>query len=156
MINLHNEHLLYVKVNIPKGLMRYKLYFRNTFVCWAVFKKCSLSVRNTFVALCSALTWFLPSQFGHLKLSCYPFHVLLKFVVLSTGTLTGMYIFSVWLRIPDSVFALCVFLTKCAQTLIYGFAPKDWYLYIGRYNFITVLDFRFSQEWLWSGLSSGI
>ncbi|PNF29985.1 hypothetical protein B7P43_G06967 [Cryptotermes secundus] len=47
------------------------------------------------------------------------------------GTLIGMYIFSVWLRISDSVFALCVFLTKCAQTLIFGFAPKDWYLYIG-------------------------
>ncbi|XP_023711244.1 proton-coupled folate transporter isoform X2 [Cryptotermes secundus] len=63
--------------------------------------------------------------------------IFLVIIVISTciisleGTLIGMYIFSVWLRISDSVFALCVFLTKCAQTLIFGFAPKDWYLYIG-------------------------
>ncbi|KDR06884.1 hypothetical protein L798_03365 [Zootermopsis nevadensis] len=47
------------------------------------------------------------------------------------GTVAGMYIFSVWLRIPDSMFASCVFLTKCGQTLICGLAPKDWYLYVG-------------------------
>jgi hypothetical protein len=140
-----------------KGLIRYKLYLRNMFVCWAVFKTFRLNVRNTFVAMFSALTWFLALQFGHGKLSCYPFHLLHTFVVISTGTLTRMDIFSVWLRIPDSVFALCVFLTNCAQTLICGFAPKDWYLYLGRHNFITELDLRFSQQWLWryNAVSSG-
>jgi PCFT/HCP family folate transporter-like MFS transporter 1/3 len=46
------------------------------------------------------------------------------------GTVTGMCVVSVWLRIPDSIFALCVFITKFAQTIISGLAPYDWYLYI--------------------------
>lgn len=46
------------------------------------------------------------------------------------GTVTGMYIFSVWLRIPDSIFAVFVFITKFAATFISGLAPHDWYLYI--------------------------
>ncbi|GFG36707.1 hypothetical protein Cfor_09425 [Coptotermes formosanus] len=46
------------------------------------------------------------------------------------GTVTGMYIFSVWLRIPDSIFAVCVFITKSAATFISGLSPHDWYMYI--------------------------
>jgi hypothetical protein len=68
----------------------------------------------------------------------YPAHVLNNFVLLLTGTVTGMYIFSVWLRIPDSIFAVFVFITKFAATFISGLAPHDWYLYIGKSNFIAV------------------
>jgi hypothetical protein len=57
-------------------------------------------------------------------------------VLFLTGTVAGMCIFSVWLRIPDSIFAVCVFVTKFAQTFISGLAPHDWYLYIGKGNFI--------------------
>lgn len=46
------------------------------------------------------------------------------------GTVIGMCVFSVWLRIPDNIFAVCVFITKFAQTIISGLAPHDWYLYI--------------------------
>jgi len=49
-----------------------------------------------------------------------------------------MSIFSVWLGIPDSIFAIYVFITKFAQTFISGVAPRDWYLYIGKCNFISV------------------
>jgi len=59
-------------------------------------------------------------------------------VLFSTGTVIGMYIFSMWLRIPDSVFAMCVFVTSCAEKIIFSLAPKDWYLYIGKCKFISV------------------
>jgi len=64
--------------------------------------------------------------------------VLNNVLLLLTGTVAGMCIFSVWLRIPDSIFAVCVFITKFAQTFISGLAPHDWYLYIGKCNFISV------------------
>jgi len=59
-------------------------------------------------------------------------------VLFLTGTVAGMYIFSIWLRIPDSILAVCVFITKVAQTFISGLASHDWYLYIGKCNFISV------------------
>jgi hypothetical protein len=97
--------------------------------------------------LCGCVLCSLVSQFGHAELSCYPVHALLQqFVILSTGTMTGVTIFSVVLRIPDSVLVLCVMFTRCAQKLTWGFAPKSFYLYIGRCNFITVLNLRLLQQ----------
>jgi len=64
--------------------------------------------------------------------------VLNNVVLFLTGAVAGMFIFSVWLRIPDSIFAVCVFITKIAQTFICGLAPHDWFLYIGKCNFISV------------------
>ncbi|XP_069691101.1 probable peptidoglycan muropeptide transporter SLC46 isoform X1 [Periplaneta americana] len=65
------------------------------------------------------------------NLSKYTRYSSISMVTVVLGGLVGMYIFSVWLKISDSLFAACIFITKCLQTLIYGLAPKDWYMYLG-------------------------
>lgn len=53
-----------------------------------------------------------------------------SFTVLVTviGSTAGMYIFSVWLNLSDSIFAVFVFIIKTVQILLFAFAPTPWYL----------------------------